>query len=83
VAKEVEFVLPAASDPVWQSVDPQIGLPEAYRMRTAFLSDHMHEGQHGNPMADWALPLRNPDALRGGVDLAGLRERLMREIGKQ
>jgi hypothetical protein len=81
--QEVEFVLPAVDDPVWATVDPQKGLPEAYRLRTLFLSDHTHEGMHSNPMMEWALPLRNPAALKGGVDLGALRDRVMREIGKQ
>lgn len=79
---DMEFPLPPAGDRVWATVDPRKGLPEAYHLRTLFLSDHLHEGRHANPILQWEKPLRNPAALKHGIDLEALRERLMREIGK-
>jgi hypothetical protein len=84
VAEEKVFTLPAEDDPVWATVDPQKGLPEAYEMRLAFQVAHLHDNgnEYPDPMMIWAKPLRNMAALKGGVNLQQLRERLMAEIGK-
>lgn len=78
--KEIEFSLPAATDPIWKRIDRQKGTPEAYFIRLGFQLEHMHEGRHANPMVQWVKPLRNPAAICGGIDLAQLRERITNEI---
>lgn len=57
--------------------------PDAVRFRKQYQLDHIHpKRSQQDPMKAWERPLLNPDALKGGIDIQGLADRLWRELNK-
>lgn len=76
-----DFILPAEDDPIWDVIDPREGTPEAKVIKQEFQLTHVHEDRQGkSAMLTWARPLKNPAALKGGIDVRELKQRLMLEI---
>jgi hypothetical protein len=79
---EQRFSLPGADDPIWQNLDSEKGIPEAYALRVAYQTEHLHADKSGDVWS-WSMPLLNPAAHPGGVNTVKLAERLKKELDKK
>lgn len=82
VREEHSYTLPSDNDPVWASLDKRRGLAESEVILKHFQLEHLHSDKQTTPMFQWAMPLRNIEALPGGIDLEQLRKRLEQELAK-
>lgn len=79
--EEHSYMLPPDNDPVWDNLKGR-GLIESEVILKHFQLEHLHPDKQTSPMFQWAMPLRNVQAIPGGINLEQLRQRLEQELAK-